>query len=135
MTDSGIFKAAAKLPPSERADYLDEACGGDARLRSEVESLLKAHDASGDFLSAEDRRLASTAAEARVAEGPGTIVGLYKLKELIGEGGFGLVFVADQSGPVRRKVALKIIKPGMDTRDIVARFEAERQALAIMDHP
>src|SRR5579864_6732302 len=73
--------------------------------------------------------------EAHLPERPGTIIGPYKLLEQIGEGGFGVVFMAEQTEPVRRKVALKILKPGMDTRQVVARFEAERQALAIMDHP
>src|SRR5262249_31659580 len=77
----------------------------------------------------------ATAPYPAVTEGPGTVVGAYKLMEQIGEGGFGRVFVAEQQQPVRRKVALKVIKPGMDTREVVARFEAERQALALMDHP
>src|SRR5262249_57232957 len=72
---------------------------------------------------------------ARSAEGPGTVIGPYKLLEAIGEGGMGTVFMAEQTLPVRRRVALKVIKPGMDTKQVIARFEAERQALALMDHP
>jgi len=132
MPESAIFTAAVKLPPDQRAAYLDRACAGDAELRREVESLLRAHDASGDFLPT---RPPATEASEPIAEGPGTVIGPYKLMEQIGEGGFGLVFVAEQQHPVRRKVALKIIKPGMDSKQVLARFEAERQALAMMDHP
>jgi serine/threonine protein kinase/tetratricopeptide (TPR) repeat protein len=134
MSESGIFKAAAKLPPDRRASYLDQACGSDAGLRGEVESLLRAHDASGGFLEVHSPEPATTCHEA-ITERPGTVIGPYKLMEQIGEGGFGLVFVAEQQRPVRRKVALKVIKPGMDSREVIARFEAERQALALMDHP
>ena len=135
MSDSAIFNAAAKLPPAERAAFLDQACGANQQLRSEVESLLRAHDASGNFLQDDPARGAATDRYEPIAERPGTVIGPYKLMEQIGEGGFGLVFVAEQLQPVRRKVALKIIKPGMDTRDVIARFEAERQALALMEHP
>jgi eukaryotic-like serine/threonine-protein kinase len=135
MSESGIFKAVVKLPPDRRAAYLDQACGPDAELRGEIESLLHAHDATGGFLqnipAAPDR----TEDYPPIVEHPGTVIGPYKLMEQIGEGGFGLVFVATQQHPIRRKVALKIIKPGMDSREIIARFEAERQALALMDHP
>jgi serine/threonine protein kinase/WD40 repeat protein len=130
MSESGIFNAAVKLPPDQRAAYLDQACGADPELRRAVESLLRAHDATGGILP--DR---ATVDYETIAERPGTVIGPYRLMEQIGEGGFGLVFVAEQTQPVRRKVALKVIKPGMDTRDVVARFEAERQALALMDHP
>jgi serine/threonine protein kinase/tetratricopeptide (TPR) repeat protein len=135
MSDSGIFKAAVKLAPERRAAYLDQACGANQELRREVESLLRAHDASGSFLRGQLARPQATEDYEPVAERPGTVIGPYKLMEQIGEGGFGLVFVAEQQQPVRRKVALKIIKPGMDTREVIARFEAERQALALMDHP
>jgi serine/threonine protein kinase len=130
MSESGIFKAAVRLPPDRRAAYLDQACGSDADLRAEIESLLHAHDTSGSFLEGPD----PTEDYQPIAERPGTVIGPYKLMEQIGEGGFGLVFVAEQQQPIRRKVALKIIKPGMDSRDVIARFEAERQALALMDH-
>ncbi len=128
-------KRPSSCPPEQRAAYLDRACGPDAELRREIESLLRAHDASGDFLRQNGPAPEATAAYEPITERPGTMVGPYKLMEQIGEGGFGLVFVAEQQHPVRRKVALKIIKAGMDTRDVIARFEAERQALALMDHP
>ena len=134
MSESGIFKAAVKLPPDRRAAYLDQACGSDAELRREIESLLHAHDTSGSFLEDVPPAVTRPRTYQPIAERPGTVIGPYKLMEQIGEGGFGLVFVAEQQHPIRRKVALKIIKPGMDTRDIIARFEAERQALALMDH-
>ena len=134
MSESGIFKAAAKLPPERRAAYLDQVCGSDAQLRGEVESLLHAHDTACGFLENVPAGPDPTDDYQPIAERPGTVIGPYKLMEQIGEGGFGLVFVAEQQHPIRRKVALKIIKPGMDTRDVIARFEAERQALALMDH-
>ena len=120
--------------PAARAAYLEEACGTDAGLRAEIEGLLGYHGKAGEFMG---RPLAADATEGyeTITERPGTVIGPYKLMEQIGEGGMGLVFVAEQQHPVRRKVALKIIKPGMDTRDVIARFEAERQALALMDHP
>src|SRR5262249_12452793 len=135
MSESGIFKAAAKLAPDQRAEYLDRACGSNRELRREVDSLLRAHDASGSFLQDPPARREATQGYEPSAERPGAVVGPYKLMEQIGESGFGRVFVAEQQHPVRRKVALKIIKPGMDTRDVIARFEAGRQALALMDHP
>ena len=123
--------------PEARAAYLDRACGGDAELRRRVEALLDAHDRGGRASSSRpaldaDRRPVD---QPPAAEGPGTVIGPYKLLEQIGEGGMGVVFMAEQTQPVRRKVALKVIKPGMDTRQVIARFEAERQALALMDHP
>jgi serine/threonine protein kinase/Tfp pilus assembly protein PilF len=134
-----IFSLARKMnDPRERALYLGQACGLDGLLRIEVERLLAADKADG-AIEIMQGSIAPTVHtefyERRVAEGPGTRIGPYKLMEQIGEGGFGLVFVAEQHQPVRRRVALKIIKPGMDTRDVIARFEAERQALALMDHP
>src|SRR6516165_5311853 len=134
MSESGIFKAAVKLPPERRAAYLDQACCSDAELRDEIESLLHAHDTACTFLEDVPAGPDPTEDYQPIAERPGTVIGPYKLMEQIGEGGFGLVFIAEQQHPIRRKVALKIIKPGMDTRDIIARFEAERQALALMDH-
>lgn len=134
MSESGIFKTAAKLPPDQRPAYLDEACAANENLRREVESLLRAHDAPGSFLNSEPAQSKSTVCHTPIVEGPGTLIGPYKLMEQIGEGGMGLVFVAEQQHPIRRRVALKIIKPGMDSRQVIARFEAERQALAMMDH-
>jgi serine/threonine protein kinase/tetratricopeptide (TPR) repeat protein len=132
-----LFCAALERPSAgERADYLDAACGSDAGLRSRVEALLRAHEHAGGFLRQGSPALAPCAtAEGLTGERPGTAVGPYKLLEQIGEGGFGVVFLAEQTQPVRRQVALKVLKPGMDTRQVVARFEAERQALALMDHP
>ncbi len=140
MTEESIFVAALeKADPAERAAFLDQAWAGDHNLRRQVEELLRAHEAPGSFLNRPVVHESTTGFDAEsaapVSEGPGTRIGPYKLMELIGEGGMGLVFVAEQQEPVRRKVALKIIKPGMDTREVIARFEAERQALALMDHP
>jgi serine/threonine protein kinase len=128
-----FFSALEKRSPEERAAYLDQACAGDPDLRRRVEKMLAAQAEAGSFL--EQPAEASTVDEQPISEGPGSIIGPYKLLEQIGEGGFGVVFMAEQTQPVRRKVALKVLKPGMDTRQVVARFQAERQALAIMDHP
>jgi eukaryotic-like serine/threonine-protein kinase len=130
-----IFGQAMGLPsPAERATYLDEACGGDGRLRAEVEALLQAHQDVGSFLQDRSAVPVATVDEPPVREGPGMVIGAYKLLQQIGEGGMGTVFMAEQTQPVQRKVALKVIKPGMDSRQVIARFEAERQALALMDH-
>jgi serine/threonine protein kinase/tetratricopeptide (TPR) repeat protein len=135
MTEASIFAAVLeKATEEERASYLAEACAGDAKLRRRVEALLRAHAEPDDILDPPPAQVA-TVDEAPIAERPGSRVGPYKLMEQIGEGGFGLVFVAEQTEPVKRKVALKVIKPGMDSRQVIARFEAERQALALMDHP
>jgi len=130
-----IFGRALEIEsPAALAAYLEEACGANAGLRAEIEGLLRYHRIAGEFMG---RPLAADATDdyETITERPGTVIGPYKLMEQIGQGGMGLVFVAEQQHPVRRKVALKIIKPGMDTRDVMARFEAERQALALMDHP
>jgi serine/threonine protein kinase len=130
-----IFNAAAEIAcAAERAAYLHQACGDDLALKAQIEELLD-HDRSADsFWDRTVPGLPAVAGDA-IAERPGTVIGRYKLLEEIGEGGFGVVFMAEQEEPVRRRVALKIIKAGMDTRQVVARFEAERQALAMMDHP
>jgi tetratricopeptide (TPR) repeat protein len=132
-----FLKALELSGAGERQQFLDGACAGDAALRAEVEALLDASLRAGSFLEspAGDVNRAVTVDEPIVVERPGAIIGPYKLLEQIGEGGFGVVFMAEQTQPVRRKVALKILKPGMNTRQVVARFEAERQALALMDHP
>jgi WD40 repeat protein/serine/threonine protein kinase len=130
-----IFLAALERAPDGWPEFLDSACGGDADLRARVEQLLGAHRAMGSIHVEGPGGPALTIDELTVTERPGTVIGPYKLLEQIGEGGFGVVFLAEQTQPVRRKVALKVLKPGMDTRQVVARFEAERQALAIMDHP
>ena len=130
-----IFLAAADIESnSERAAYLGEACGGDAERRAKVEKLLAAHEQASGFMRDNDELPESTVDRGPLTERPGTTIGRYRLMEQIGEGGMGTVFVAEQERPVRRKVALKIIKPGMDTKDVIARFTAERQALAMMDH-
>jgi serine/threonine protein kinase len=134
MSDSTIFKAAVKLSPEQRPAYLDQACGTDQALRREVESLLRAHEDPNGFLQSRPDRPPATVVNVAIAEQPGTCIGPYKLLQQIGEGGMGVVYMAEQQEPVRRRVALKIIRPGMDTRQVVARFEAERQALALMDH-
>jgi serine/threonine protein kinase/WD40 repeat protein len=135
MSERSLFLAVLDIAdPAERSAYLDRACAGDAALRAQVEQLLQAHQEPGGFMERPAAALLASADEP-VGECVGTVIGPYKLKEQIGEGGMGLVFVAEQQQPLRRKVALKVIKPGMDTRDVIARFEAERQALALMDHP
>src|SRR5438067_1498613 len=139
MNEESLFVAALeRASPAERQAFLADACRGDDALRRRVDRLLAAHGhacgildrgAGGGFapLPSPDPR--------PVTEGPGTVVGRYEVKEQIGEGGFGLVFVAEQHRPVRREVALKVIKPGMDTREVIAPFGAERQAPALMEHP
>src|SRR6516225_4587123 len=132
-----IFTGALdRESPPERAAYLDEACGGDAALRERVDALLRAHEQAGGFL--EPRVTAgfepSTAAATAANPMAGTMIaGRYKLIEEIGEGGMGTVWMAQQTEPVRRAVAVKLIQPGMDRKQVLARFEAERQALALMD--
>jgi WD40 repeat protein/serine/threonine protein kinase len=137
--EAALFAAALERPPAERAAFLDGACHGDPALRARLEALLAAHehpaallDAPGDAPRPEPGlRFTDEPAEDAV----GQTIGRYKLLEKIGEGGCGVVYVAEQTAPVRRRVALKVIKLGMDTKAVVARFEAERQALAMMDHP
>jgi serine/threonine protein kinase/Tfp pilus assembly protein PilF len=132
-----LFLRALELPAGERPPYLEAACAGDAALRAEVESLLDANARAGRFLEspAVGRELVNTVDEPWVAERPSAVIGVYKLLERIGEGGMGTVWMAEQHKPVRRQVALKLIKAGMDSAQVIARFEAERQALALMDHP
>src|SRR5262245_33228816 len=130
-----FLEAAEQDSPAGRAAVLDRRCGSDAELRQRVEALLKAHEAPGPFLESRAPVLAGTVDEPRVTEGPGTVIGPYKLLEQIGEGGMGTVWMAQQTEPVKRLVAVKLIKAGMDSRQVIARFEAERQALALMDHP
>ena len=126
-----FFAALEKTTPEQRAAYLDEACGNDADLRRRVDRLLAAHPQVGSFLGQ-----AVNTIDVEPCEGIGSVlVGRYKLLEAIGEGGMGSVFMAQQTEPVKRLVAVKLIKTGMDSKQILARFEAERQALALMDHP
>jgi hypothetical protein len=135
-----IFEAALKYATgAERAVYLDVACARDSILRQRLENLLKAHEQTANALDhppiSEAKTIVISTAVMPVTEQPGQTIGRYKLREKIGEGGCGVVYVADQEEPVRRRVAVKIVKLGMDTRQVVARFEAERQVLALMDHP
>jgi serine/threonine protein kinase/WD40 repeat protein len=141
-----IFNSALeRATPAERAAYLDGACGEDVEMRSRLVALLGAHDMAGGFLPMDSptqqpdvvtrTQVASAGVLMPVEERPGNRIGPYKLREKVGEGGCGVVYVAEQEQPVRRRVALKVIKLGMDTRSVIARFEAERQALAMMDHP
>ena len=132
--EEALFAAAHEQPPSERAALLNGACFGDAGLRARVEGLLAAHDATANPLRTELAPETEKAGEF-ADEAVGQTLGRYKLLEKIGEGGCGVGYVAERTGPVRRRVALKVIKLGMDTKQVVARFEAERQALAMMDHP
>jgi serine/threonine protein kinase/tetratricopeptide (TPR) repeat protein len=135
-----IFDAARQISDAESlALYLEQACAGNVALRKRLEKLLQASRRADDFLAinplALNEALRPTLLVDPPSEAPGTIIGNYKLLEKLGEGGFGVVYMAEQKQPIRRRVALKIIKVGMDTREVVARFEAERQALALMDHP
>src|SRR2546425_3397459 len=131
-----IFAAVLALPPEERAACLDQACEGDAALRQRVEVLLNAH-AAGAFLEEPAAPVTAHTLQVtpRISERPGDNIGRYKLLQQIGEGGCGVVYMAEQDEPVQRRVALKIIKLGMDTKQVIARFESERKALALMDHP
>jgi serine/threonine protein kinase len=134
--DVEVFTEAIQLPDEERIAFLDRVCGKDEDLRRRIEALLRFNERAGDFL--EDPPTGSICerrARIAVGEKPGDQVGRYTLLQQIGEGGCGVVFIAEQKEPVRRQVALKVIKPGMDTKSVIARFEAERQALALMDHP
>jgi WD40 repeat protein/tRNA A-37 threonylcarbamoyl transferase component Bud32 len=131
-----IFLNALEIEDREqRKAYLDDACRGDDKLRADVEALLAAHEQAGDFLGGPPIASNATLDSSPRIDGPGTVIGRYQLLELIGEGGMGLVYLAEQKEPVRRRVAFKIIKPGMDSKQVIARFEAERQALAVLDHP
>jgi len=136
LTEEEIFKVAREISAAQaRTAYLQQACGDDAALLKRVVDLLQVAEEERSFLEHPAAAYCSTITSQPITERAGDMIGPYRLMEQIGEGGFGLVFVAEQHQPVRRKVALKVIKPGMDTREVVARFEAERQALAMMDHP
>jgi tetratricopeptide (TPR) repeat protein/serine/threonine protein kinase len=135
QSEKSIFLAAIELDSAtERAAFLDGACAGDQPLRAELEALLQAHEKQQRLLDNPEAGM-PTIDEPQLLERPGTVIGPYKLLQQIGEGGMGTVFMAEQTHPVQRKVALKLIKSGMDSRQVIARFEAERQALALMDHP
>jgi len=139
MNDRDIYmNAPGGASPEELATYLAAACGDDAELRARVEALLEAGErARSEFMETEAIEDASGRGvpQSPAIEREGSVVGNYKLLQAIGEGGFGVVYMAEQQRPVKRRVAFKLIKPGMDSKQVVARFEAERQALALMDHP
>ena len=124
-----------KGTPAERNAYLSAACRGDTALRQRIETLLQAYEQAHDVPDTPIVSLDLPLQETVLTESPGTVIGRYKLLEKIGEGGMAVVYMAEQEQPIRRKVALTIITLGMDTRQVIARFEAERQALALMDHP
>jgi serine/threonine protein kinase len=135
LDEEAIFHVARQIPSAEvRAVYLDQVCAGDKALKERVGALLNVHEEEDAFLKSDDGPVTTTD-QSPLAERPGMTIGRYRLMEQIGEGGMGVVFVAEQEKPIRRKVALKVIKPGMDSKAVIARFEAERQALALMDHP
>src|SRR4051794_14691829 len=129
-----LLAAVEKQTPAERAAYLEGACGPDAALRAQVEGLLRSHEQAGSFLEQPLFEPTPTTDTPPEPKKTGAVIGRYKLLQQIGEGGMGTVFMAEQTRPVQRKVALKVIKPGMDSGMVVARFEAERQALSMMDH-
>ncbi len=130
-----VFAQAIEIEsPAECAAFVERACCNNPELRRDVDQLVSDHFRAGKFLESPVAHMVATVDDP-IQERPGTVIGPYKLLEQIGEGGFGLVFLAEQQQPVRRKVAVKVLKPGMDTRQVIARFEAERQALALMDHP
>src|SRR6266478_2455922 len=139
-----IFNEAVDIADAkQRADYLAQACGADTALRQSIEELIEANSSAGRFLGggggtawqAVQNIPERAALLATITEQAGDKIGRYKLLQKIGEGGCGVVYMAEQEEPVRRRVALKVIKLGMDTKSVIARFEAERQALALMDHP
>ncbi len=128
-----LFAQALNFKPLERSAFLAGACGNDTELRRRVEELLQAQAEAGEFMPTEPGGAAALATS--LTEGHGAVIGRYKLLHVIGEGGMGIVYMAEQQEPIKRRVALKIIKLGMDTKQVIARFESERQALAMMDHP
>jgi eukaryotic-like serine/threonine-protein kinase len=130
-SDDEVFAEALERPPADRDAFLAAACADDAAQRQRIAELLLGHGQAHDFLD----HLLAPPPRPRREEQPGDRIGRYKLLQKIGEGGCGLVYMAEQAEPVRRYVALKVIKLGMDTKAVIARFEAERQALALMDHP
>jgi serine/threonine protein kinase len=130
-----FWHAIEKTDVKERAGYIDGICEKNPDLRPKIEELLRLHDNAGDFLESPILSTDVTLNDAPLTEGPGTEIGPYKLLEKIGEGGMAVVYMAEQHEPFHRRVALKIIKLGMDTRQVIARFAVERQALAMMDHP
>jgi serine/threonine protein kinase/tetratricopeptide (TPR) repeat protein len=136
LNEEAIFKVAVEIPAeAARSTYLQQVCGNDQALFDRVLALLRVSSEAKDFLESPPAGSGPPTVDSAVTEQPGTLIGPYKLLQQIGEGGMGVVFMAEQTEPIQRTVALKIIKPGMDTRQVIARFEAERQAVAMMDHP
>ena len=136
IDEKTVFNAARQIADAAaRDEFLQQACGASVDALQRIRDLLRVHAKEQSFLESPAGAYAPTIVPSSLVESVGTVIGPYKLLEQIGEGGFGIVYMAQQTAPVRRKVALKVLKPGMDTRQIVARFEAERQALALMDHP
>jgi serine/threonine protein kinase/cytochrome c-type biogenesis protein CcmH/NrfG len=136
LDEKAIFNVARQIGlPDARAEYLRQACGADSALRERVQVLLNAYEEQASFLESPPPVGGAATTDQPASEPPGTVIGPYKLIEEIGEGGMGTVWMAQQTEPVKRLVALKLIKPGMDSKQVIARFEAERQALALMDHP
>jgi len=136
IDEKSIFEAASELKtPAEQTAYLEKVCAKNPAMKERIAALLKAHEHKGDFLESVLDTPSVSLGDVDLKEKPGTVIDKYKLLEKIGEGGMAVVYMAEQQEPIRRKVALKIIKLGMDTKSVIARFEAERQALAIMDHP
>jgi serine/threonine protein kinase len=134
--DVELFTEAIKLPTEERIAFLNRSCADDGDLRRKIEALLRFNDQAGEFLeSPPTGSIHEVRTKITAGEKPGDRIDRYRLLRQIGEGGCGIVFIAEQERPIHRRVALKIIKPGMDTKSVIARFEAERQALALMDHP
>src|SRR5436190_5387192 len=138
--EEALFIVALEKPVNERSAFLEVLCEGNSALRARIQSLLAAHEAEDSPLSEPPvAKNVSATIKLDFADAPdeavGQTLGRYKLLERVGEGGCGVVYVAEQTEPVRRRVALKVIKLGMDTKQVVARFDAERQALAKMDHP
>jgi tetratricopeptide (TPR) repeat protein/serine/threonine protein kinase len=130
-----LFLAALKVAAGERDAYLSAACAEDGDLRERAELLIRAHEELGTIAPSPQSQPNPTVDQPPAAERPGTVIGPYKLLEKVGEGGMGTVWMAEQKEPIQRRVALKVIKAGMDSKQVLARFEAERQALALMDHP
>src|SRR5436190_14611201 len=135
LDEKAIFNVARQIgSPDARAEYLRQACGADSGLRERVQDLLRAYEEQASFLESPPPVGVTPTIDEPASESPGTVIGPYKLLEQIGEGGMGTVWMAQQTQPVKRLVAVKLIKAGMDSKQVIARFEAEQQALALMDH-
>jgi len=131
--ESILYEALGQNSMQEREAYLQAICRDNAQMRAEIDSLIMAYEGEGGLLNTPSDLTELSTSD--LTEAPGTIIGRYKLLEKIGEGGMAIVYMAQQQQPIQRKVAFKIIKLGMDTKQVIARFEAERQALALLDHP